>query len=405
MADELKGRVEFASNSGIFGSFPDLAGSFVPVGPATESQANRITTPLIPKACWKLEESHFEFDSSFVLPLSLTFDTGRLKALLDLHPNSILSVFGHADPVGRDEYNKTLSGRRALAIYALLVRDIAIWQELYDIHDTSGRDEWGLRSIQIMLNRVLPEGRAAKLGGNVDGVMDEPTRTKLDEFQSLAPVPRTPFGPPREHRVDKTTFRALAKAYMDAICTDDENVPFQLKKSDFLARGEDSGLKGDVQGCGEFNPLLILSQSRQRTLEDPARHKDRNKANQPSRRVMILFFRPGSRVDPARWPCPRTKEGPSACRKRFFSDFQRRVANGPEDREFEKTKDTFACRFYHRMVRASPCETIVGGGFAAWEVDPLEDEPAADIEGRDNPGRLAVDDPRASALRRGQRSI
>jgi hypothetical protein len=120
---------------------------------------------------------------------------------------------------------------------------------------------------------------------------------------------------------------------------------------------------------------------------------------------MILFFRPGSRVDPARWPCPRTKEDATRCRERFFSNFNQRLANGPEDREFEKTQDTFACRFYQRMVQGSPCETIVFSGFAAWEVDPFEDEDADGIEGRDDPGRLAVDDPGASALRRGQRNV
>jgi len=32
------------------------------------------------------------------------------------HPACPLSVFGHADPVGSDDYNKALSGRRAMAV-------------------------------------------------------------------------------------------------------------------------------------------------------------------------------------------------------------------------------------------------------------------------------------------------
>src|SRR5262249_16027673 len=147
----------------------------------------------------------------------------------------------------------------------------------------------------------------------------------------------------------------------------------------FLARGEDKDLKGDVQGCSEFNPLLIFSQSKQRQFDQPANHKARNQANKPNRRVVVLLFRPGSRVDPARWPCPRTKEATSDCRKRFFSDFGKGLANGPADVEFEKTKDTFACRFYDRLVKSSPCEIIVvPAQFATWDVQPVKSLPASD---------------------------
>jgi Putative peptidoglycan binding domain len=405
MSDPPTGKVVFASENGIFGTFPDFGDALAKVGPATADQSNRLRTPLIPKACWKLEESNFEFDSSFVLPLGLTLDTGRLKQLLDAHPKSVLSVFGHADPVGRDEYNKTLSGRRALAVYALLIRRSDIWDDLYRKHDTSGRDKWGLRSIQIMLNQVLPLGRAAELGGSIDGTMDEPTRQKLREFQTAQGLPQTPFGPPPEHIVDKATFAALAAAYMDKVCTDDDGTPFQVAKTDFLARGEDNNLKGDVQGCSEFNPLLIFSQAKQRQFDDPSKHKVRNEANKPNRRVMVLLFRAGSRVDPNRWPCPRAKEDTNGCRKRFFSDFRKRLANGPEDREFEKTKDTFACRFYDRLVSSSPCEIIVVPAFATWEVPPINIVPGTNeglppgVEIERGLNSIPADDPRAADFR------
>lgn len=405
MADEPVGNIVSASDHGVFGTFPNSEDLIATVGPATTDQFNRLRVRLIPKACWKLEESNFEFDSSFVLPLGLTLDTGRLKQLLDTHPKSVLSVFGHADPVGQDEYNKTLSGRRALAVYGLLTRRTDIWDELYRKHDASGHDPWGLRAIQIMLNQTLPQGRAVELGGSIDGTMDEPTRQKLREFQTAKGLPATAFGPPPGHTVDPTTFSALAAAYMDAVCTDDEGKPFQVAPTDFLARGDDKDLKGDVQGCSEFNPLLIFSQTKQRQFDQPSLHKARNEANKPNRRVMVLLFRPGSRVDPKRWPCPSAKDKTAACRRRFFSDFNTRLANGATDREFEKTKDTFACRFYDRLVTSSPCEIIVVPGFATWEVSPINIvpgtnqglAPGAEVESSLN--NIPADDPRAADFR------
>lgn len=402
---EPTGKIVFASDHGVFGTFPEFPEVVAKVGPATADQSNRVRIPLIPRACWKLEESNFEFDSSFVLPLGLTLDTGRLKQLLDAHPNSVLSVFGHADPVGRDEYNKTLSGRRALAVYGLLTRRTDIWDGLYRKHDASGGDKWGLRSIQIMLNQVLPPGRAAQLGGAIDGTMDPPTREKLREFQSSKGLAPTPFGPAPEHLVDRATFDALAAAYMDVVCTDDDGAPFRVAATDFLARGEDKDLKGDVQGCSEFNPLLIFSQARQRRFDDPSQHTARNQANKPNRRVMVLLFRPGSRVNATRWPCPRAKEDTAGCRKRFFSDAKQRLANGPADREFEKTKDTFACRFYDRLVTGSPCELIVLHASATWDVEPIDIVPGTDgglaPDARIEPdaNTIPADDPQQPDLR------
>ncbi len=88
---------------------------------------------------------------------------------------------------------------------------------------------------------------------------------------------------------------------------------------------------------------------------------ERNDANAPNRRVMVLLFRPGSRVIPNKWPCPRADEGTLGCRKRFWSDGEKRrgLHLPDEDRKFEKTKDTFACGFYQRLSDGSPCERIL----------------------------------------------
>src|SRR5262249_45806705 len=66
--------------------------------------------------------------------------------------------------------------------------------------------------------------------------------------------------------------------------------------------------------------------------------------------------RVGTTITPALWPCPRAREGTASCRKRFFSDAETRRSNEEQQREFKDKEDTFACRFYHRMVARSPCE-------------------------------------------------
>jgi hypothetical protein len=74
---------------------------------------------------------------------------------------------------------------------------------------------------------------------------------------------------------------------------------------------------------------------------------------------MILLFGAGSEIDPAKWPCPTVKEGVTGCKARFFSDGEQRRKNTADEREFAKTKDTFACRFYQRLLVASPCERVL----------------------------------------------
>jgi hypothetical protein len=75
---------------------------------------------------------------------------------------------------------------------------------------------------------------------------------------------------------------------------------------------------------------------------------------------MVLLFRVGSQVLRTKWPCPRANEGTSGCVNRFWSDGQERRTNRlpDQDRKYELTHDTFACRFYDRLLNKSPCERI-----------------------------------------------
>ena len=104
---------------------------------------------------------------------------------------------------------------------------------------------------------------------------------------------------------------------------------------------------------------MIFSKDEKAVLDKPANHPKRNQENRVNRRVMVLLFRPGSQVDPEKWPCPTVEEGTGKCLKRFHSDGETRRSNQKERREFKDTKDTFACRFYDRITNSSPCEVPI----------------------------------------------
>ena len=354
-SDKIQFRI---SDHGIAGAHPEVQSLPVFVSPSTADEFNVVRTVLIPRACFRREDNSFDFNSSFVFDI----DAGPLKDLLDKHPGSKLSIFGHTDPVGQDDYNKVLSGRRAQAVFGLLIRDVKTWEDLYFNHDAQGTDKWGVRSVQIMLNRV------GLLTGRADGVLDQPTKEQLKQYEMTRQL--SPGGFNAKQEISRLTFQKLAAEYMDLICTDDDKKDFRLTPDDFLARGKGKDGKGDFQGCGEFNPILLFSKAEKEELDKPEQHQQRNEKNRANRRVMILLFREGSEIDPNKWPCPTVKEGVAGCKARFFSNGEKLRSNQDKERRFQETKDTFACRFYHRLLVASPCERVLAS-FVIRLFDPV----------------------------------
>lgn len=302
------------------------------VAPTTTGrELNARREALFAVACWSLGDIRFDFDSSFVKPEVRT-ETALLAQAIRVHADGgkkpTMTIFGHADPVGKDEYNKQLSGRRAASVYGLLTRDVALWEHLYK--KPFGADVWGdAHLVQMLSASGYAGGSAARdfqrdHGLVVDGVVGPKTRA------------------------------ALFSAYMDSVALDETGQPFRVEKSDFLLGGVDPGGRGDYQGCGEHNPSLLLSSTEATTLSKP----ERDAENTPNRRVIAFLFRPGTHATPEEWPCPRADEGPENCRRRFFSDAPRRLSMGPARREYKASKDTFACRFYDRLAVRSPCEGL-----------------------------------------------
>lgn len=278
------------------------------VAPTDAADFNALSLDLVAVACIQLPDILFEFDSSFPVP-GVAGMLSQIPALRQAHAGSggrlpPLSVFGHADPTGNDDYNKVLSGRRAMAIYGALCRDTGLWNALFD--HAHGGDDWKAKNVAATMHAAtgLPSGTS---------------------------------------RAD------LMLAYMDILS------PQPMTKADFLGQGADAAGKADFQGCGEFNPQVLLSIKENAALSKQAR----NEQNTPNRRVIVFMFRPGTRIDTSRWPCPTALEGSAGCVKRFFGPprtGELRRQPGDQRREFAKTLDTFACRFYDRVSRLSPCE-------------------------------------------------
>jgi hypothetical protein len=297
------------ADGGVIGEHdPPLARPFF-ASPTRSEKSNALALDIVPMACLNLGDVLFEFDSSIVLPAAGAI-LSQLPALRRSKPNAkgelpLVSIFGHADPSGNDEYNKTLAGRRAKAVFGLLTHKAEIWDELFC--KPFGGDDW----------------------------------TKKLSVSSLAQSLGLSNTAPR---------RQVFAAHIAAIC------PEALEPRDFLGRGVDGGGKADFQGCGEFNPLLLASAPELKTLSKV----QRDNLNLINRRVVVFLFRPEIRLNVQEWPCPRATESTAGCRKRFFLNAKERLTPAPERKRHQlPTDETFACRFYDRIAGPSPCEQVL----------------------------------------------
>ncbi len=361
-----------------------------PVAPTQPGKTdhNSLRDFLVVVGCAMFPDVTFQFDSSLIGPDArvatrrLALFREELKDVPGLKDGEEkvfppIALFGHADPVGKISYNSKLSARRALCVYGMLIRDVQIWEGLFKDKSLPG-DVWGDPEFDTMLDTVGFEPELAR------DSTDEVKRKQIKARLKVNPLDRA----------------RLFRTYMDAICVKEDgkggDQAFELQKTDFLARGEGSDLKGDVQGCGEFNPVLILSNEKTRRFERTNDTEGRNAANQPNRRVLAFLFKPGTRIVPGKWPCPspHQPQPEEACRKRLWKDHPRRLLPAEkEDRTFKKTGDTFGCRFYHGFAQNSPCE----GTLKLWVLRiGFDDDLKKDAQGQeieDEKGRTTLGHP------------
>jgi hypothetical protein len=317
------------------------------------SKFNTIRIPLIPVACWTLKDPAFAFDSSFVSP-SFQAELGVLSGIVGANQECPAALFGHCDPAGKDDLNKTLGDRRAIAIYALLTRQPDLWAYLYDTKQVG--DTWDLHMVQTMLASVQDGQGGPYYAGDIDGARTADTIDAVKRFQADAGLAAD--GDPGHQ-----TRKALFGAYMDWLCTPaPAAAPFRMQASDFL--GGTGAAPGDLpkmslQSCGKYNPIVLLTKDEMagEDTTDGASKVQRNADDAPNRRVIMFLFEKGTTVEPSHWPCPKVKEANTACKDAFWSDGDARRQNGDTQRLYEKTRDTMACRFYDRFARRSPCES------------------------------------------------
>ena len=309
---------------------------------------NVIGEELLPIACVRLDDARFEFGSSFI-------GEGAKNELMNLEqlrreiPGMPISIFGHADPVGDDDFNKQLSGRRAQAMYGLLTRKTKLWDDLF-LHPLRD-DNWKWKAIQHMLTTL------GFYEAPIHGKLDGPTRKAISDFSDSPDG----AGSKGDHEPFDKNRPLIYMAYMNRICVDAKGNKFQLDSvADFLAHEADEKLgRGDYRGCGEFNPSKVFSIAQDAEFKKSPDKTKRNEENLPNRRVVIYLFPPGRSVELAKWPCPAAKQGVAACKDQFFkSDPKGDVRRNPQalPREYKNTLDTFACKFYDRFAVESPCE-------------------------------------------------
>jgi hypothetical protein len=373
--DDLTKSTSFAAQHSVY---PRRSLNIAPTDGSTKF--NTIRIPLIPVACWKLNDPAFAFDSSFVSPNfkkelvpTSTPDSSpaptlrstappltTLSRIIAANQECPAALFGHCDPAGSDDLNKTLGDRRAIAVYALLTRQPPLWAYLYDNPQVG--DKWDLRMVQTMLQNVLDGDGHTYFTSAVNGVRDSLTIDAVTRFQNDAGlVPPDGVAGPK-------TRNALFGAYMDWLCTPDaapaSTTPLRMQAADFLggAGVTDGDLpKMSLQSCGKLNPIKLLTADEMGGVDtsnetDGASKTQRNADDAPNRRVIMFLFEKGTTADSSLWPCPKVKESNVACKKAFWPDGDDRRTNGPELRLYEDTHDTMACRFYDRFAMRSPCE-------------------------------------------------
>ncbi len=200
-------------------------------------------------ACYRFGDIHFAFNRSFVRD---TREAIRILHLVqrgfETFPPGQLAIFGHADYVGLETDNKTLSERRAEAVYGLLSLQEAVWKRLYDV------EKW---DEDQSIAAVLPSDPSA-IRAYLEGLLKK---------AGLKPVPAANFCP---------IWPASAPVH-----------PFM--------------------GCSEFNPHRVFNADQ--VAAHRLNHELRNRENAPNRRVVLFLFDPKRAP---RFPCQHSSKTTAA---------------------------------------------------------------------------------------------
>lgn len=241
---------------------------------------------------------HYRFDKAFVEPCMrhvLAEVAGRVSSGAS---NEKALIVGHTDLTGSDEYNQSLSERRARSVFAFLTYGIdsaaAVneWDELRKTRTVGSptmNDTWGARQYQYMLQDL------GFYSANVDGDHGPATSAGVRDFQRSVGLPQT-------GSVDDATWRALIDAY--------------LRKSSFAVPN------GKFLGACPGEPLKWLGAGEKDWVQNT------QLAHRPNRRTEVIFTTvsqlPCEVPEPDTWqlpdrPSPRRDWclGPGSPNRRF----------------------------------------------------------------------------------------
>lgn len=213
--------------------------------------------------CCSIPGITFETGKSFIRPTVVD----HLKVLEDhrkKHPEAKIVIFGHTDKVSDDMFNKKLSERRALSVYAFITNQEDEWEKLYLV------ENWGMRVIQT----ILKDFSGPYDPGTVDGIQGQKTTTAIKNYQG-------DNGLIESGNADLSTRKSMFKKYMSG------KHDIILTENDFLSP--------PCQGCGEFNPLVGTEG-----------------ASEPNRRVIFFLLSPDKLPS---FPCQ--PEDLSPCREQI----------------------------------------------------------------------------------------
>ncbi len=235
----------------------------------------------------------FGFDSSFLHPDQIP----KLKELCEKiaawrknYPDGKMALFGHTDAVGKETYNKGLSERRARSVYAFLMGDPSVWEELHK------EESWSFACTQALVKQ------AGYDPGAIDGADGPKTQGAVKDFQEAQGLKADGIAGPQTREALFIEFmRAVPKAQKLAL------TPKHFDKVDGQPH----------MGCSEFNRVEVT--------------EDKSEAN---RRVTVVLVK-SSQTFPVEYPCKRGNIGP---------------CQGQVKKAGERRTKGFGCAFYDGLV-------------------------------------------------------
>ena len=254
----------------------------------------------------------FGFDKSFLAPnqtSALQEMCKSIEAWRKEHPEGKLALFGHADAVGKEEYNKGLSERRARLTLGFLMKDAQSWEDLYK------EEKWGLAPIQDLLRHLGHDP------GTSDGQDGPKTKAAVKSFQAQN-------GLVEDGSAGAETRKMLFTVFMD------QSNNLDLKKKDF------DDINGNpTAGCSEFN-LMEKTEG----------------ACATNRRVAVLLLKSNKNF-PIQYPCQKGSIGP--CKKQVGRKGDRRTVG-------------FGCGFYDKLVIEQKKEPLPVGALRFFNLPETE---------------------------------